>query len=221
MDVLTFFILATYVSQIIQVCFYSVPSAGSTVEMLYNVQNDPAGAVDHPAAAVIQSRFKVACLIAATLSVTATTLIPLITIIYPPFFQLLIPFIRQPSNLMKWIAIGCLVTGNIITYVAVATLKRNVNFHNYGETTRLYTAGLYGYLRNPITLGLALIYAGFFLALPTVGMLIGFILFISNSSYRINMEEIYLERAFGEAYRQYEQRVGKYFPKLSNAWNDQ
>jgi len=221
MDVLTFFILATYVSQIIQVCFYSVPSAGSTVEMLYNVQNDPAGAVDHPAAAVIQSRFKVACLIAATLSVTATTLIPLITIIYPPFFQLLIPFIRQPSNLMKWIAIGCLVTGNIITYVAVATLKRNVNFHNFGETTRLYTAGLYGYLRNPITLGLALIYAGFFLALPTVGMLIGFILYISNSSYRINMEEIYLERAFGEAYRQYEQRVGKYFPKLSNAWNDQ
>jgi len=214
MDVLTFFILATYVAQIIQVCFYSVPSAGSTVEMLVKVKNDPAGAGHHPAAAVVQSPFKAALLIAATIAVTATALIPLITIIHPPFFQLLIPFIAQQSNLMKVIAIACLVTGNILTYLAVATLKRNVSFYEFGEATRLYTAGLYAYLRNPITLGLALIYVGFCLALPAAGMVVGFILFLLNSSYRINMEEIYLERAFGEAYREYKRRVGKYFPKL-------
>jgi protein-S-isoprenylcysteine O-methyltransferase Ste14 len=121
----------------------------------------------------------------------------------------------HPTNLMKWIAIECLVTGNIMTYVAVATLKRNVSFHHFGETTRLYTFGLYGFLRNPITLGLALIYFGFILALPSVGMLVGFILFILNSSYRIEMEETYLERAFGDEYRQYKQQVGKYFPKVA------
>ena len=214
MDVLTFFILATYISQIIQVCFYSVPSAGSTIEMLVKVKNDPASYRFHPSAAAIQSWFKVVLLIAATVSVTATAMIPLITIIYPPFFQLLIPLMAQPTNLMKWIAIECFVTGNIITYVAVATLKRNVSFHDFGETTRLYTSGLYGFLRNPITLGLALIYIGFVLALPSVGMLVGFILFLLNSSYRIRMEEIYLERAFGDNYRQYKQQVGKYFPRV-------
>ena len=90
MDVLTFFILATYVSQIFQVFFYSVPSAGSTVEMLVKVKKDPARSGHHPAARAIQSRFKIALLIAATISVTVTSLIPLITIIYPPFIQLLI-----------------------------------------------------------------------------------------------------------------------------------
>ena len=214
MDVLTFFILATYTSQIIQVCLYSVPSAGSTVEMLDKVKHDPASARLHPSAAAIQSRFKVVLLIAATVLVTATAMIPLGIIIYPPFFQFLIPLMAKPTNLMKWIAIECLVTGNIITYVAVATLKRNVSFHDFGETTRLYTSGLYGFLRNPITLGLILIYIGFVLALPSVGMLVGFILFILNSSYRIRMEEIYLERAFGEDYRQYKQQVGKYFPSV-------
>ncbi len=215
MDLLTFFILATYISQIVQVCFYSVPSAGSTVEMLVKVKNDPAHSSQHPAAAAIQSRYKVVLLIAATVSVTATSLIPLITVCYPPFFQLLIPLMAQPTNLMKWIAIECLATGNIITYLAVATLKRNVSFHAFGETTRLYTAGLYRFLRNPITLGLALIYIGFVLALPSVGMLVGFMLFLLNSSHRIRMEEIYLERSFGDDYRQYKQQVGKYFPKVS------
>ncbi len=215
MDLLTFFILATYISQIVQVCFYSVPSAGSTVEMLVKVKNDPANSHHHPAASAIQSRLKVVLLIAATFLVTATSLIPLITVCYPPFFRILIPLMAQPTDLMKWIAIECLVTGNIITYVAVATLKRNVSFHAFGETTRLYTAGLYRFLRNPITLGLALIYIGFVLALPSVGVLVGFILFFLNSSYRIKMEEVYLESAFGDDYRQYKRQVGKYFPKVS------
>ncbi len=215
MDVLTFFILATYISQIIQMCFYSVPSAGSTVEMLVKVKNDVACASHHPAATAIQSRSKVVLLVTATVSVTATSLIPLITVCYPPFFQWLIPLMAQPTNLMKWIAIECLVTGNIMTYVAVATLKKHVRFHDFGETTRLYTSGLYRFLRNPITAGLALIYLGFVLALPSVVMLFGFILFMLNSSYRIRTEEVYLERAFGDKYRQYKQQVGKYFPKVS------
>jgi hypothetical protein len=50
MGVLTFFILATYAAQIIQIYFFSVPSAGSTVEMLFKVKKDPARANCHPAA---------------------------------------------------------------------------------------------------------------------------------------------------------------------------
>ena len=76
-------------------------------------------------------------------------------------------------------------------------------------------AGLYRFLRNPITLGLVLIYIGFVLALPSVGVLVGFILFFLNSTYRIRMEEVYLESAFGDDYRQYKRQVGKYFPRVS------
>jgi len=87
--------------------------------------------------------------------------------------------------------------------------------HVHLETTRLYTSGIYGCVRNPITVGLALIYAGFFLALPSAAMLIGLIFFLLNSAYRIKMEEVYLQRAFGEEYVRYKRRVGKYLPRLS------
>lgn len=214
---LTFFILATYAAQIIQVCFFSVPSAGSTVEMLFKVKKNPAQSEGHPAVAVIRSRAKMAVLILATLAVTTTWLIPLITIIYPPVMKLLLPFMAEPSELMKAICILFLVAGNVLTYAAVVTLRSHVTFHAFGETTRLHTSGIYGRARNPITAGLILIYAGFFLALPSVAMLIGFTLFLLNSAYRIKMEEVYLQRTFGEDYLRYKRQVGKYLPKPWNA----
>ena len=121
MDELTFFILATYAAQIFQICFFSVPSAGSTVEMLFKVKKGPARADRHPAAAAIRSRSQMTLLIVATLTVTTTSLIPLITIIYPPIFKLLVPFMTKPSGLMKTICILLLVSGNVLTYVAVAS----------------------------------------------------------------------------------------------------
>ena len=212
---LTFFILATYAAQVFQVCFFSVPSAGSTVEMLFKVKKDPGRSDHHPAAAATRSRLKMALLILATLAVTTTSLIPLITIIYPPTIKLLGPFMARPSGLMQTICILFLVLGNVLTYAAVATLRSHVSFHAFGETTRLYTSGIYSCVRNPITVGLALIYTGFFLALPSAAMLLGLIFFLLNSAYRIKMEEVYLQRAFGEEFVRYKRQVGKYLPRLS------
>jgi len=214
MDRLTFFILATYAAQFIQLCFYSVPSAGSTLEMLVRVRKDRGLASQHPAAAAIRSRFKVTMLIIATLAVTIYSLVPLITIIHPPVVKLIVPFMANPSEMMRTICILFLVTGNVLTYAAVAALRSHVSFHKFGETTRLHTSGIYGQLRNPITVGLTLIYAGFSLALPSAAMLIGFLIFLLNSAYRIKMEEIYLQRVFGDDYTRYKRQVGKYFPKI-------
>jgi len=209
---LKYFILATYAAQIVQICFYSAPSAGSTLEMLFKLKKDPEGSRQHPAAAALRSRSKVAMLVLATLAVTITSLIPLITIMHPRIFKLLLPVMSAPNELMQTVCILFLVLGNVLTYIAVATLRCHVSFHGFGETTRLHTAGIYGYLRNPITVGLALVYAGFFLALPSAVMLIGLIFFLVNSNYRIKMEEIYLQRAFGDDYTRYRQQVGKFFP---------
>lgn len=209
---LKYYILATYAAQIFQICFYSAPSAGSTLEMLFKLKKDPKGSRQHPAAAAMRSRPKVVMLVLATLAVTITSLIPLITIIHPPVFRLLLPVMSAPNDLMTPVCILLLVLGNVLTYIAVATLRSHVSFHEFGETTRLHTAGIYGYLRNPITVGLALIYAGFFLALPSAVMLIGLIFFLVNSNYRIKMEEIYLQRAFGDDYTRYRQQVSKFFP---------
>ena len=120
-----------------------------------------------------------------------------------------------PPAVFSIISAGLLLLGNILTYIAVATLRAHVSFHEFGETTRLYTAGIYRAVRNPITLGLAIIFSGFVLARPAVVPLVAMILFLLNAHYRINMEEVYLEKRFGNEYRRYQAVVGKYFPKMA------
>ena len=208
------FIMATYAFQIILICFFPVPSAGSTAEMLFRKGRDTNTSGLHPARSARQSIPRVVIMISATLVVITTASIPMITIIFPPAAGYLFPFIEKRSNFLITASILCLVIGNALTCAAVRTLRAHATFHEFGETTRLHTSGIYGVVRNPITSGLALIFTGFVLSLPSAVMLIGFIVFLLNSGYRVKMEEIYLQRAFGAEYLQYRQRVGKYFPKI-------
>ena len=207
-------ILATYAFQIILICFFPVPSAGSTIEMLFKVRKDKNFSKNHPAKYVGQSIPIAIVMVIATLVVSSTSLVPLISIIYPQVVNYLFSFVTVLPDTMIIISITLLIIGNTLTFVAVRTLRSYVTFHQFGETTKLYTSGIYGHIRNPITVGLAAIFAGFLLTLPSAVMLVGFAVFIFNSECRVRMEEVYLQRTFGEEYRQYQNRVGKYFPKM-------
>ena len=206
--------LATYAFQISLICFFPVPSAGSTVEMLFKVRKDNNFSKNHPAKSASRSILTTIAMITATLVAATFSLVPLICIIFPRVVNYLFPFMRVLPDTLTIISVALLILGNILTFVAVRTLRSHVSFHPFGETTRLYTSGIYGHIRNPITIGLTSIFAGFLLSLPSAVMLVGFAVFLFNSECRVRMEEVYLQRAFGDEYRQYQNRVGKYFPKI-------
>lgn len=210
-------ILATYAFQIILICFFPVPSAGSTAEMLFKLRKEHTLSLNHPAKSAIQSPPKMIVMITATITVIITALIPLITIIFPPSAAHLFPFMKAQPNFLIFISSSLIIGGNILTFVAVRTLRSHVTFHEFGEARSLHTAGIYKIIRNPITVGLGAIFTGFFLALPSAVMLFGWLVFLFNSAYRVGMEEIYLERTFAQEYLRYKHRVGKYFPNISNA----
>ena len=212
---LDYFIIATYIAQIYQVCFFAVPSAGSTAEMLVNRKHKSRPTERHPGATVVHSAPQMIGAIGATLAVLAASMLPLLAVVFPVVNHYLLLFIKlPPSTAQSIVSAGLLLLGNSLTFIAVGTLRANVSFHDFGETTRLYTGGIYRAVRNPITLGLGIIFAGLVLARPSVVMLIGWIIFALNSHYRIHMEEVYLEKTFGNDYRHYRDRVGKYFPKV-------
>jgi protein-S-isoprenylcysteine O-methyltransferase Ste14 len=212
---LDYVIIATYIAQIYQICFFAVPSAGSSVEMLLNRKRKSAFAQRHPAAAVVHSNPKMIGTVSATLTVLILSVFPLLTILFPALNGYLLPFMDvPPPDALSIIGASLLLLGNILTYIAVATLRAHVSFHEFGETTQLYTAGIYRAVRNPISLGLAMIFGGFVLARPSVVMFIGLILFVLNAHYRIKMEEVYLEKTFGDDYLRYKNIVGKYVPKV-------
>jgi len=211
---LDYLIIATYIAQACQIIFYAVPSAGSTFEMFFNLKKKSNDKHPHPAADIRQSRSRMFISAAVTLAVLAVSMIPLLSLLFPELNPYFLPLTQTSLPALSIISAGLLIAGNSLTFIAVATLRAHVRFDEFGETVRLYTAGIYGFIRNPITMGLAAIFAGFVLARPSVALLLGMIIFLLNTEYRIKMEEVYLQTAFSNKYLQYRNNVGKYFPKI-------
>jgi len=81
-----------------------------------------------------------------------------------------------------------------------------------GARPGLVTGGLYRYSRNPIYVAMLAALLGFALLLPSwisLGLLIGAGLGIRR---HVRDEEAYLARAYGEEYRRYAARVGRFVP---------
>ena len=75
-------------------------------------------------------------------------------------------------------------------------------------TTTLVTDGLYAHSRNPIYLGLFVIYLGFGLVAGTLwGILLGPFLLLTVHRLVIRAEEAYLQDRFESRYAQYKARV--------------
>ena len=75
----------------------------------------------------------------------------------------------------------------------------------------LVTGGIFGWLRNPMYVGLTLCLAGLSILLASDWMLVMTIAFVAVIHFGVvKREERYLEAKFGDAYRAYKARVPRY-----------
>ena len=88
--------------------------------------------------------------------------------------------------------------------------KTHVNLHK--PALSIVTTGPYRYSRNPMYFALSMLYASAAIALFlvwTLAMLIPCLILLQYGV--INREEAYLEAKFGDTYRDYKERVGRWF----------
>jgi protein-S-isoprenylcysteine O-methyltransferase Ste14 len=78
----------------------------------------------------------------------------------------------------------------------------------------LETGGLYRYSRNPIYLGLLIAVIGYAMLLPTALSLVLLLGTYIGMRMQTAAEEAYLLRTYGESYRIYAQRVGRFLPRF-------
>jgi protein-S-isoprenylcysteine O-methyltransferase Ste14 len=106
-----------------------------------------------------------------------------------------------------------LLVGNALIAAAVLTLKRHTTFDAAGQSRALVTGGIFAFIQHPVVSGLGLIYLGFFLALPSPLVLVGLACYGWHQQRRVKVEEVLLAKRFGQRYRAYQGRVGRFLPR--------
>ena len=116
-------------------------------------------------------------------------------------------------SLARHVAGATLAAGGFVI-IAVGTRRfaaAGTNVPPTLPTTALVVDGIYGRTRNPLYLGLTLVYLGLGVAagsLWSIGLVVP-LLWVINVGV-VKREERYLERKFGDAYRAYKARVRRW-----------
>jgi protein-S-isoprenylcysteine O-methyltransferase Ste14 len=121
-----------------------------------------------------------------------------------------LPFLSRPVALGLGLAL--VTAGGLFIATAIPTmLRRHGTLNTAAASAALVMSGPYRYSRNPMYVGLILLYTGLALvfAMPwALPLLIPLVLYTSVGA--IAPEERYLERAFGDDYRVYKTQVRRW-----------
>jgi protein-S-isoprenylcysteine O-methyltransferase Ste14 len=114
---------------------------------------------------------------------------------------------------VHWVFAGCLILiGLGLAVAGIGNFSRAATPVPTNEPTRaLVTTGIHGWTRNPIYLGMFLVYGGIGIAARSPWTLVLTLPLAITIRYGVvAREEAYLERRFGGAYRDYKARVRRW-----------
>ena len=137
------------------------------------------------------------------IAVYCVFLYPILAVVFWPPAQPLF----SVTALIQIISVVLIVSGRLLSLAAVSTMLRK------GDTTQdsgLLRSGPFRYFRNPGLTGMYVMFAGFWLALPTWSFLLGIVVYITYMHFKVRMEEDYLSHRFGSEFHEYVQSTRRY-----------
>lgn len=122
------------------------------------------------------------------------------------------PLAPLPAVLAAWLAAPVALAGLALNlWGAYAMRRARTAINPYQSTSRIVDSGPFGFSRNPLYIGMDLLFVGIILWLNSAWGVPVFILLLLVMHYGVILrEERYLEGQFGEAYRRYRARVRRY-----------
>jgi protein-S-isoprenylcysteine O-methyltransferase Ste14 len=117
-------------------------------------------------------------------------------------------------------ALGLLLAFGGLALMVRAQLEMGASWRigvDEGSRPGLVTHGLYAWTRNPIYLAMCLAFGGLLLLLPTWITLIALVGTVLGIQRQVREEEAYLLRTYGDEFRRYAARVGRFVPGLGRS----
>ncbi|HEU4644803.1 MAG TPA: isoprenylcysteine carboxylmethyltransferase family protein [Burkholderiales bacterium] len=124
-----------------------------------------------------------------------------------------LPLVLPEIALIRWTAgAGLSLVGLAIAAAGIRDFSRAATPVPSNQPVRaLVTTGIHGWSRNPIYVGMFLLYAGIGMAARSPWVLALALPLVILLRYRVvAREETYLERRFGDAFREYKARVRRW-----------
>jgi protein-S-isoprenylcysteine O-methyltransferase Ste14 len=121
----------------------------------------------------------------------------------------------QDKGTVRWVVGSSLILAGLGLFVTgIANFSAAATPVPTNEPSRaLVTTGIHGWTRNPIYLGMFLVYGGIGIAARSPWTLVlGLPLAVTIRCGVVAREERYLARRFGDAYRDYTARVPRWLP---------
>lgn len=206
MDPVAIVVLGAYVSLLLELVCFPIPSEASTYQILFeDDERDP-----HVAGAPLAgargrtSLGKLLRYLLPTALGVALFAIPPIALLVPELPQGLWPIHGLETPAARWLGIGLVVAGRAITFLSALQLRRQKRANN------LQARGLFLLSRNPGLVGMYLFYLGNAFLFPCVVLFLGFLPYVLNMHRRVLMEEGHLLGSIGEDYRRYAEQVPRY-----------
>ena len=103
-------------------------------------------------------------------------------------------------------------SGTVIFIIAIWAMKESWRAGIPTEDkTEMITQGIYSFSRNPAFLGFDLVYIGILIGFGNVILIVITIFTVIMMHLQILQEEQFLEKVLGKQYRDYKNKVGRYF----------
>lgn len=122
--------------------------------------------------------------------------------------NLLGPAIFSENVVAQILGILLVFVGRVITLASVVSIRKENSQQK--ECFKLHTGHVFNKSRNPGLLGMYIFMLGILLCLPSLMLLCGLIYYIVYMHFKVKMEEDFLMNKFGSHYQRYLHQTGRY-----------
>jgi len=131
--------------------------------------------------------------------------------LWPELYRYSVPIEWLDHTWLKWVGMALLLLSLFWTVLAQAQMGESWRIGiDRKHQTPLVQAGVFGFSRNPIFLGMMFTLLGLFLVIPNAFTLLAFVMGVVLIHIQVRLEEEFLSRAHGEDYASYCRRVRRW-----------